>query len=357
MLQTRNGKRTAKAAIRIAVELANEKLITKDEAVARIEPGSLDQLLHPTIDPKAERNIIASGLPASPGAASGEIVFNSDEAAKLKADGKKVILVRVETSPEDIHGMHAAEGILTTRGGMTSHAAVVARGMGKPCVSGAGSLRVDYNAQTLQAGNTVLKRGEMITIDGSTGQVLAGKVPMVEPAMSGEFGTLMGWADKVRSLGVRANADTPADARVAVRFGAQGIGLCRTEHMFFEEARIQAVREMILSDTAEQRRKALAKILPMQRGDFVELFEIMQGLPVTIRLLDPPRPRWVSIRRSSNTAPRSLPSSTRCWASAAAASPSPIPRWPRCRRARSSRPRSKPASAPASRWCPRSWCR
>jgi pyruvate,orthophosphate dikinase len=288
MLQTRNGKRTAKAAIRIAVELANEKLITKDEAVARIEPGSLDQLLHPTIDPKAERNIIASGLPASPGAASGEIVFNSDEAAKLKADGKKVILVRVETSPEDIHGMHAAEGILTTRGGMTSHAAVVARGMGKPCVSGAGSLRVDYNAQTLQAGNTVLKRGEMITIDGSTGQVLAGKVPMVEPAMSGEFGTLMGWADKVRSLGVRANADTPADARVAVRFGAQGIGLCRTEHMFFEEARIQAVREMILSDTAEQRRKALAKILPMQRGDFVELFEIMQGLPVTIRLLDPP---------------------------------------------------------------------
>ncbi len=288
MLQTRNGKRTAKAALRIAVELANEKLITRDEAVTRIEPASLDQLLHPTIDPKAERNIIATGLPASPGAASGEIVFNSDEAAKLKADGKKVILVRVETSPEDIHGMHAAEGILTTRGGMTSHAAVVARGMGKPCVSGAGSLRVDYNAQTLQAGNTVLKRGELVTIDGSTGQVLVGRVPMVEPALSGEFGTLMGWADKARSLGVRANADTPADARVAVRFGAQGIGLCRTEHMFFDEARIQAVREMILSDTVEQRRKALAKLLPMQRGDFVELFEIMQGLPVTIRLLDPP---------------------------------------------------------------------
>src|SRR4051794_21084202 len=288
MLQTRNGKRTAKAAIRIAVELAKEKLITKNEAVARIEPASLDQLLHPTIDPKAERNVIATGLPASPGAASGEIVFNSDEATKLKADGKKVILVRVETSPEDIHGMHAAEGILTTRGGMTSHAAVVARGMGKPCVSGAGSLRVDYNAQTLQAGNVVLKRGETITIDGSTGQVLAGAVPMTEPAMSGEFGTLMGWADQARALGVRANADTPADARVAVKFGAEGIGLCRTEHMFFDEARIQAVREMILADTAEQRRKALAKILPMQRGDFVELFEIMQGLPVTIRLLDPP---------------------------------------------------------------------
>ena len=196
--------------------------------------------------------------------------------------------MRVETCPEDIHGMHAAEGILTTRGGMTSHAAVVARGMGKPCVSGAGSLRVDYNAQTLQAGNTVLKRGEIITIDGSTGQVLAGKVPMTEPELSGEFGTLMGWADKVRSLGVRANADTPADARLAVKFGAQGIGLCRTEHMFFDEDRIQAVREMILSDQLEQRKKALAKLLPMQRGDFVELFEIMQGLPVTIRLLDPP---------------------------------------------------------------------
>jgi pyruvate,orthophosphate dikinase len=288
MLQTRNGKRTAKAALRIAVELANEKLITRDEAVARIEPGSLDQLLHPTIDPKAERNIIATGLPASPGAASGEIVFSSDEATRLKADGKKVILVRVETSPEDIHGMHAAEGILTTRGGMTSHAAVVARGMGKPCVSGAGSLRVDYNAQTLQAGNTVLKRGEVVTIDGSTGQVLAGAVPMTEPAMSGEFGTLMGWADKARSMGVRANADTPADARLAVKFGAEGIGLCRTEHMFFDEARIQAVREMILAADEKSRRKAIDKLLPMQRGDFIELFEIMKGLPVTIRLLDPP---------------------------------------------------------------------
>ncbi len=288
MLQCRGGKRTAKAALRIAVELANEKLITKDEAVARVDPASLDQLLHPTIDPDAERNVIASGLPASPGAASGEIVFNSDEATRLKADGKKVILVRVETSPEDIHGMHAAEGILTTRGGMTSHAAVVARGMGKPCVSGAGQLRVDYNAQTMQAGNVVLKRGEIITIDGSTGQVLAGRVPMVEPAMSGEFGTLMGWADKVRVLGVRANADTPADARLAIRFGAEGIGLCRTEHMFFDEERIQAVREMILADDDKSRRLAIAKLLPMQRQDFTELFEIMGGLPVTIRLLDPP---------------------------------------------------------------------
>ena len=246
--------------------------------MTRIDPASLDQLLHPTIDPKAERKVIATGLPASPGAASGEIVFSSDEATQLKADGKKVILVRVETSPEDIHGMHAAEGILTTRGGMTSHAAVVARGMGKPCVSGAGTLRVDYNAQTMQAGNTVLKRGEVVTIDGSTGQVLAGSVPMIEPALSGEFGTLMGWADKVRKLGVRANADTPADARVAVKFGAEGIGLCRTEHMFFDEERIQAVREMILADDEKSRRAALAKLLPMQRADFVELFEIMQGL-------------------------------------------------------------------------------
>src|SRR5690242_10506988 len=314
MLQTRNGKRTAKAALRIAVELANEKLITRDEAVARIEPASLDQLLHPTIDPKAERNVIATGLPASPGAASGEIVFSSDEATKLKADGKRVILVRVETSPEDIHGMHAAEGILTTRGGMTSHAAVVARGMGKPCVSGAGSLRVDYNAQTLQAGNVVLKRGEILTIDGSTGQVLAGSVPMTEPTMSGEFGTLMGWADKARSLGVRANADTPADARVAVKFGAEGIGLCRTEHMFFDEARIQAVREMILADDEKSRRRAIDKLLPMQRGDFVELFEIMKGLPVTIRLLDPPLHEFLphshaeieEVARAMNTDPRRL---------------------------------------------------
>jgi pyruvate, orthophosphate dikinase len=288
MLQTRGGKRTAKAALRIAVELANENLITKEEAVTRIEPASLDQLLHPTIDPNAERKVIASGLPASPGAASGEIVFSSDDAARLKAEGHKVILVRVETSPEDIHGMHASEGILTTRGGMTSHAAVVARGMGKPCVSGAGSIRVDPHAHTMTAGGATLKEGDLITIDGSTGQVLVGHVPMVEPELSGEFGTLMAWADAVRKLGVRANADTPTDARVAVKFGAEGIGLCRTEHMFFDEERIQAVREMILADDEKARRAALAKLLPMQRADFVELFEIMGGLPMTIRLLDPP---------------------------------------------------------------------
>jgi pyruvate, orthophosphate dikinase len=288
MLQTRNGKRTAKAALRIAVELAKEKLITQEEAVLRVDPLSLDQLLHPTIDPNADRNVIATGLPASPGAASGEIVFSSDEAAELRAEGKRVILVRVETSPEDIHGMHAAEGILTTRGGMTSHAAVVARGMGKPCVSGAGSIRVDYANATMTAGSQSFKKGEFITIDGATGQVLAGKVDMIEPQLSGEFATLIAWADKVRKLGVRTNADTPADAKAAVRFGAEGIGLCRTEHMFFNEGRIQAVREMILADDEAARRAALDKLLPMQRADFAELFEIMAGRPVTIRLLDPP---------------------------------------------------------------------
>ena len=288
MLQTRSGKRTAKAALRIAVELANEGLISKSDAVLRVDPLSLDQLLHPTIDPRAHRRVIATGLPASPGAASGEIVFSPDEAAQLKSDGKKVVLVRVETSPEDIHGMHAAEGILTTRGGMTSHAAVVARGMGKPCVSGAGSLRVDYAAGTMTAGGQSFKKGDHITVDGSTGQVLAGKVEMVEPQLSGEFATLIGWADKVRRLGVRANADTPTDAKTAVRFGAEGIGLSRTEHMFFESDRIQAVREMILADDERLRRAAIAKLLPMQRADFVELFEIMAGRPVTIRLLDPP---------------------------------------------------------------------
>jgi pyruvate,orthophosphate dikinase len=288
MLQTRSGKRTAKAALRIAVELANEGLISKDEAVLRVDPLALDQLLHPTIDPRAHRRVIATGLPASPGAASGEIVFSPDEAAQLKADGHKVILVRVETSPEDIHGMHAAEGILTTRGGMTSHAAVVARGMGKPCVSGAGGLRVDYAARTMTASGKSFKQGDFITVDGSTGQVLAGKVDMIEPQLSGEFATLIGWADKVRKLGVRANADTPGDAKAAVRFGAEGIGLCRTEHMFFDEGRIQAVREMILADDEKSRRAALAKLLPMQRNDFVELFEIMDSRPVTIRLLDPP---------------------------------------------------------------------
>jgi pyruvate,orthophosphate dikinase len=288
MLQTRSGKRTAKAALKIAVELANERLITRKEAVARIDPMSLDQLLHPTIDPNAERKVIATGLPASPGAASGEIVFSADDAETLKAKDKRVILVRVETSPEDIHGMHAAEGILTTRGGMTSHAAVVARGMGKPCVSGAGTLRVDYAAGTMSVAGRTFKAGDIVTIDGSTGQVLEGRVPMVEPELSGEFATLMGWADELCKLGVRANADTPNDARVALKFGAQGIGLCRTEHMFFEQDRIRAVREMILADDEKSRRAALAKLLPMQRADFVELFEIMQGLPVTIRLLDPP---------------------------------------------------------------------
>jgi pyruvate, orthophosphate dikinase len=288
MLQTRSGKRTAQAALRIAVELAQEKLISKNEAVARVDPAALDQLLHPTIDPSAERKIIATGLPASPGAACGEIVFSSEDAEALKSQDRKVILVRVETSPEDIHGMHAAEGILTTRGGMTSHAAVVARGMGKPCVSGAGALRVDYRAQTMTAGGTTMKKGDIITIDGSTGQVLAGRVAMLEPALAGEFATVMKWADAVRRLKVRANADTPADARAAIKFGAEGIGLCRTEHMFFDEDRIRAVREMILAEDEKARRSALAKLLPMQRADFVELFKIMGSLPVTIRLLDPP---------------------------------------------------------------------
>ncbi|MBK9083515.1 MAG: pyruvate, phosphate dikinase [Rhizobiales bacterium] len=288
MLQTRNGKRTAKAALKIAVDMAAEGLITKAEAVGRIEPASLDQLLHPTIDPKAERKILASGLPASPGAAQGEIVFSSDEAETLKAAGRKVILVRVETSPEDIHGMHAAQGILTTRGGMTSHAAVVARGMGKPCVSGAGSLRVDYAKETVTAGGVTLKKGDVVTVDGSTGQVLIGAIKMLQPELSGEFATLMGWADEARRLRVRANAETPNDARVARQFGAEGVGLCRTEHMFFDDERIVAVREMILADDEQGRRAALAKLLPMQRGDFEQLFEIMSGLPVTIRLLDPP---------------------------------------------------------------------
>ncbi len=288
MLQTRNGKRTAKAALRIAVELAGEGLISKDEAIKRIEPGALDQLLHPTIDPDAERKVIATGLPASPGAAVGEIVFNSEAAEAARKAERKSILVRIETSPEDIHGMHAAEGILTTRGGMTSHAAVVARGMGKPCVSGVGSIRIDYKAQTMTVGGVTLKAGDVITIDGSTGQVIQGEVKMLQPELSGDFAALMEWADAVRTMKVRTNADTPADARAARKFGAEGIGLCRTEHMFFEGDRIVAVREMILADDAEGRRAALAKLLPYQRQDFVELFTIMSGLPVTIRLLDPP---------------------------------------------------------------------
>ncbi|MEM7425140.1 MAG: pyruvate, phosphate dikinase [Pseudomonadota bacterium] len=288
MLQTRSGKRTAKAALKIAAEMAEEGLISRQEAVLRVDPASLDQLLHPTLDPEGTRDVIGAGLPASPGAACGEIVFDSDEAEKLNAAGRKVILVRTETSPEDIHGMHAAEGILTTRGGMTSHAAVVARGMGKPCVSGAGALRVDAEQAELVAGGVTLSKGDVITLDGSTGQVMAGEVAMIQPELSGDFGHIMGWADEIRKLGVRTNADTPADARVARDFGAEGIGLCRTEHMFFEADRIVAVREMILADTEEERRTALAKLLPMQRGDFVELFRIMSGQPVTIRLLDPP---------------------------------------------------------------------
>lgn len=288
MLQTRSGKRTAKAALKIAVDMAAEGLLSEEEAVNRVEPGALDQLLHPTIDPKAKRDIIASGLPASPGAASGEIVFTSDEAEEAKAAGRKVILVRVETSPEDIHGMHASEGILTSRGGMTSHAAVVARGMGKPCVAGAGMVRIDYRAGTISASGRTLNKGDVITIDGASGQILVGEVDMLQPALSGDFGTLMGWADGVRRMKVRTNAETPADAKVARDFGAEGIGLCRTEHMFFEGERIIAVREMILSETEEGRRAALAKLLPMQRQDFAEIFEIMKGLPVTIRLLDPP---------------------------------------------------------------------
>jgi pyruvate,orthophosphate dikinase len=288
MLQTRNGKRTAKAALRIAVDLANEGLISQEEAVKRVDPASLDQLLHPTIDPKATRLQFATGLPASPGAATGEIVFTSEEAEEAKKAKRKCILVRVETSPEDIHGMHAAEGILTTRGGMTSHAAVVARGMGKPCVSGAGTIRIDMAAGTMSCAGKTLKRGDFITIDGGNGQVLVGEIAMLQPELSGEFAALMEWADKARRLKIRTNAETPLDARTAVKFGAEGIGLCRTEHMFFEGERIIAMREMILADDEKGRRAALAKLLPMQRSDFIELFEIMKGLPVTIRLLDPP---------------------------------------------------------------------
>ncbi len=288
ILQTRAGKRTAKAALKIAVDMVGEGLISREEAVLRIEPSALDQLLHPTIDPTAERHVLATGLPASPGAASGEIVFDSDEAERLNGLGHKVILVRVETSPEDIHGMHAAQGILTTRGGMTSHAAVVARGMGTPCVSGAGTISVDYRVGTMTAGGEVLKAGDWITIDGSTGEVLKGRVPMVQPELSGDFATLMEWADSVRRMKVRTNADTPHDAKTAREFGAEGIGLCRTEHMFFEADRIMAVRQMILAETEEERRKALDRLLPMQRNDFIGIFTEMAGLPVTIRLLDPP---------------------------------------------------------------------
>jgi pyruvate,orthophosphate dikinase len=288
MLQTRNGKRTAKAALKIAVDMAADGMITQEEAILRVEPSALDQLLHPTIDPKAERNVVAQGLPASPGAATGTVVFDSEEAERLGNSGHSVILVRDETSPEDIHGMHAARGIVTARGGMTSHAAVVARGMGRPCVSGAGEIHIDAKAGEFRCRGRTFKAGDIITIDGSRGEVLAGAVKMVEPELTGDFATLMVWADKVRRLKVRANAETPLDAQTARQFGAEGIGLCRTEHMFFDADRIAAVREMILADDEAGRRLALAKILPMQRNDFTQLFTIMAGLPVTIRLLDPP---------------------------------------------------------------------
>ncbi|GFO69455.1 pyruvate, phosphate dikinase [Geomonas limicola] len=289
MLQTRNGKRTAKAAIKVAVDMVNEGLIDEKTAVLRVAPNQLDQLLHPSLDPKADKKVIAKGLPASPGAASGTVVFTADEAESQAKLGNKVILVRVETSPEDIHGMHAAQGILTARGGMTSHAAVVARGMGKCCVAGCGDIKVDYASGKFTAKDgTVINKGDVITLDGGTGEVMLGAVPTVAASASGDFATLMGWVDKFRRMKVRANADTPHDARTAREFGAEGIGLCRTEHMFFEASRIAAVREMILAADIDGRRKALAKILPMQKGDFIGLFREMKGLPVTIRLLDPP---------------------------------------------------------------------
>ena len=288
MLQTRNGKRTAAASLKVAVDMANEGLIDETEAVRRVNPSALDQLLHPTLDPKAPRTLLAKGLPASPGAASGAVVFTADEAESRAQKGEDIILVRIETSPEDIHGMHAARGILTTRGGMTSHAAVVARGMGRPCVAGAGGITVDYNAQTLSAGGKTVRAGETITLDGAAGEVFIGTVAMIEPTMSGDFGTLMSWADKARKLGVRANAETPLDAETAKKFGADGIGLCRTEHMFFDPERIGAVRQMIMASNEDGRRAALARLLPFQRDDFEKLFRIMGDLPVTIRLLDPP---------------------------------------------------------------------
>ena len=268
MLQTRNGKRTAAASLRIAVDMAREGLIDESEAVRRVNPASLDQLLHPTLDPKAPRTLLATGLPASPGAASGAAVFTADEAESRAQTGEAIILVRIETSPEDIHGMHAARGILTTRGGMTSHAAVVARGMGRPCVAGAGGISIDYHAQTLSAGGKTVRAGETITLDGTTGEVFVGNVAMIEPAMSTDFATLMEWADKSRRLKVRANAETPLDAETARKYGAEGIGLCRTEHMFFDPERISAVRQMIMAPDEAGRRTALAKLLPFQRNDF-----------------------------------------------------------------------------------------
>ncbi len=288
MLQTRAGKRTAKAALKIAVDLCEEKLISEEEAILRIDAQSLDQLLHPSLDPDAPRDLLLNGLPASPGAASGEVVFNSDEAERLSQEGRKVILVRVETSPEDIHGMHAAKAIVTARGGMTSHAAVVARGMGRPCVCGAGDLKIDKGGEFLTVAGRKVTKGEIVTVDGGDGKVFLGEVATVQPELSGSFSKLMGWADKARRMAVRANAETPQDAQVARDFGAEGIGLCRTEHMFFDADRIVAMREMILAETKEGREAALTKLLPMQRSDFEQIFQVMRGLPVTVRLLDPP---------------------------------------------------------------------
>ena len=288
ILQTRSGKRTAKSAVKIAVDMVKEKLISKKEAILRVDPNSLDTLLHPTLDEKSSIEIIANGLPASPGAASGKVVFTSEEAERLNNMMQDVILVRVETSPEDIQGMHAAKGILTARGGMTSHAAVVARGMGRPCVSGSSEIDIDYEKKIIKTASVEIKEGDIITIDGSSGRIILGSVPTVKPEISGDFSKLMSWADNLRKLKVRTNAETPLDTKVARDFGAEGIGLCRTEHMFFDEERIISVREMILSKTKDDRLKALLKLLPHQKKDFDEIFKIMHGLPVTVRLLDPP---------------------------------------------------------------------
>tara|TARA_B100001250_G_scaffold872_1_gene785 strand:- start:1977 stop:4634 length:2658 start_codon:yes stop_codon:yes gene_type:complete len=288
MLQTRSGKRTAKSSVKIAVDMVNEKLISKKEAVLRVDPNSLDTLLHPTLDEKSEIKVIAKGLPASPGAASGKAVFTSEEAERLNSMMQDTILVRIETSPEDIHGMHAAKGILTSRGGMTSHAAVVARGMGRPCVSGSSEIEINYKEKRFKTQGAEIKEGDIITIDGSTGRIILGEVPTVKPEISGNFSKLMSWADKFRKLKIRTNSETPLDTKIAREFGAEGIGLCRTEHMFFDEERILSVREMILSKTKEDRHKALSKLLPHQKNDFIEIFKIMNGLPVTVRLLDPP---------------------------------------------------------------------
>ena len=314
MLQTRSGKRTAKAAIKIAVDMVKEKLISKKEAILRIDPNTLDTLLHPTLDDKVEKKIIASGLPASPGAASGKVVFTADEAERLNGMMQDTILVRLETSPEDIHGMHAAKGILTARGGMTSHAAVVARGMGRPCVSGSSEITIDYEIKQFKAGKEIIKEGDTITIDGGSGKVMRGLVPTVQPEISGYFSTIMKWADEFRKLRVRTNAETEADSKTAREFGAEGIGLCRTEHMFFDEERILSVRQMILSKSIEDRNHALLKLLPHQKDDFKKIFKVMSGLPVTVRLLDPPLHEFLpkaekdieEVARSLNLSPKEI---------------------------------------------------